>query len=84
MKYAVIAGTLYFKDHERKEQFTITLSKNGDEKKQVENFLSSYITVIKYCNFNDFLYFLVDSVSIENVFGQAIKRKELDVIKLDI
>lgn len=84
MKYAVITGTLYFKDHEREERFTIRLSKNGGGKKQVENFLSSYITVIKYCNFDCFLYFLVYSVSIETVFGQTIKRKELDVKKLDI
>lgn len=84
MKYAVITGILYFKDHERNEQITIRLSKNGDEKKQVENFLSSYITVIKYFNFYDFLYFLVDSVLIETVFVKSIKRKELDVIKLDI
>ena len=87
MKYAVITGTLYFKDNERNERMTIRLKeelKNRDEKKQVEEFIISYRNVIEYLNLDDFLYLLVESVSIETIFGQAIKRKELDVAKLDI
>ena len=59
MKYAVITGTLYFKDHERPEQMTIKL-KNGDEKKQVEEFIISYRNVIKYSNVDDFLYLIIE------------------------
>lgn len=87
MKYAVITCTLYFKDHERTEQMTIRLKeklKNEDEKKQVEKFIISYRNLIEYANLDDFLYLLVENVLIETIFGQAIKRKELDVAKLDI
>lgn len=87
MKYAVITGTLYFKDHERTEQMTIRLKeelKNGDEKKQVEEFIISYRNVMKYVNMDDFLYLLINSVSIDTVLGQHIRKEELDVSKLDI
>lgn len=87
MKYAVITVTLYFKDHERPEQLTLKLKeelKNGDEKKQIEEFIISYRNVIKYLNIDDFLNLLVESVSIDTVNGQAVKKEELDVTKLDI
>lgn len=87
MKYAVIIMTLYFKDHERKEQFSIKL-KNEDEKKQVEEFIIGYRDVMKYLNI-DFLYLLIESVSIdtlriENVPNYCYEKKLLDVNKLDI
>lgn len=87
MKYAVILLTLYFKDHERQEQISIKLKeelKNRDEKKQVEEFINGYRAVIKYLNMDDFLYLLVDGVSIENVRKRTIRKEMLDITKLDI
>ena len=77
MKYAVITSTLYFKDHETEENVTIYL-KDGDEKKQIEEFIIGYRKVKKYCNV-DFLYLLVESVTIE-----YLKKEILDITKLNI
>lgn len=88
MKYAVIIMTLYFIDHERQEKFSIKL-KNGDEKKQVEEFITGYKNVIKYLNIDDFLYLTLESVSIDTLLVESVpdeyyEKKLLDITKLDI
>lgn len=77
MNCATIQMTLYYTDDEVKKTAKIFL-KNGDEKKQVEEFIIGLINVFKYSNI-DFCNLIVNSVVIEYV-----KKEILDISQLDI
>lgn len=72
-----IKFTLYCTDDETETNVTIFL-KDGDIKKQIEEFTIAYRNVEKYLNF-DFINLTVDSVMIEYE-----KKEILDITKLDI
>ena len=78
MKYAIILVTLYFTDDEIKKRMKIFLKENEDEKEQIEEFICSYRNNYKYLNI-DFLYLLVDSVT---VYIEV--KKEIDISTLKI
>lgn len=77
MTYANIKMTFYYTDDEMERTMYINL-KEGDFKKQIEEFIIGIRNVFKYLNV-DFKYLLVDSVSIEYQ-----KKEILDITKLDI
>lgn len=79
MKYAIILFTLYFNDDDECEKrIKIIFKENEDEKKQIEDFICSVRNIYKFLN-SDFLYLLVDSVTVY----QEVKNK-IDISTLKI
>ncbi len=78
MKYAIILFTLYFNDDESEKRIKIIFKENEDEKKQIEDFICSVRNIYKFLN-SDFLYLLVDSVTVY----QEVKHKiDISTLKL--